>query len=90
MGSPPENGSKKQVLKCLSANNIVNPPAKTGTAKISKKEVINMDQAKSEASISLKDLICINVTIKFIAPNKEDNPAKCNEPIKKSTAMPGL
>jgi hypothetical protein len=28
------------------------------------------------------------VVIKFIAPNKEETPAKCNEKIPKSTAPP--
>jgi hypothetical protein len=32
MGSPPPAIIKNEVLKCLSVNNIVNAPAKTGTA----------------------------------------------------------
>ena len=32
--------------------------------------------------------IFIRVDMKFMAPNKEDTPAKCNEKILKSTAAP--
>jgi len=42
-GSPPPTGSKKDVLKFRSVNNIVNPAAKTGIATTNKNEVITTE-----------------------------------------------
>jgi len=78
------------VLKCRSVINIVRAPAKTGIDKSNKNEVIKIDHANNGASKNLTYRMCRNVAIKLIAPIKEDKPAKCKAPIKKSTDAPGL
>jgi hypothetical protein len=45
MGSPPPAGSKNDVLKLRSVNNIVIPPASTGNDNNSKTAVIKTAQA---------------------------------------------
>ena len=42
--TPPPTGLKKEVLKFLSVNNIVIPPAKTGKDNNNKNAVIKIDQ----------------------------------------------
>jgi len=44
MGSPPPAGSKKEVFKFRSVNNIVMAPANTGRDKSNKIAVIKTDQ----------------------------------------------
>lgn len=44
MGSPPPEGSKKEVLKFRSVKSIVIAPARTGRANKSKIVVIKIDQ----------------------------------------------
>jgi hypothetical protein len=90
MGSPPPTGLKKEVLKFLSVNNIVIAPAKTGKDNSNNTAVIRTDQTNKGSLYIyiLGDLIFIIVVIKFIAPSKEDIPAKCKLKIAKSTAGP--
>jgi hypothetical protein len=94
MGSPPEAGSKKDVLKFLSVNNIVNAAANTGRDRANSQAVINTDQpnkgitSKFHLDPRPDGLILIVVTIKFTAPNKDDKPAKCKLKIAKSTDAP--
>jgi hypothetical protein len=64
------------VLKCLSVINIVKAPANTGTAKRRRNDVTKIDHANKGISNALMRLICIKVTIKLIAPNNDDNPAR--------------
>lgn len=89
-GSPPEAASKKLVLKFLSVNNIVKPEANTGNDNNNNTAVITIAQLNNvnfEYVIPLV-LIFITVTMKFIAPNKEDIPDICNENITISTLGP--
>lgn len=89
-GSPPPEGSKKFVLRFLSVNNIVIAPANIGNDNNNNHAVINT--AHTNKGIKWKcnpgALILMIVLIKFIAPNIEDIPAKCNENITKSTEPP--
>jgi hypothetical protein len=66
------------------------PPAKTGKDNNNKNEVIKIAQTNNGI---LKNLICgdlifIIVTIKLIAPKREEAPAKCKLKIAKSTEGP--
>jgi len=47
MGSPPPDGSKKEVLKFLSVKSIVIPAAKTGNDKSRRTAVIKTDQTNN-------------------------------------------
>jgi len=78
------------VLKLRSVNNIVIPPANTGKANNSIIAVIKTDQGnKGIRNISIPGTrIFTIVAIKFIAPAKEDTPAKCKLKIARSTAGP--
>ena len=90
IGSPPPSLSKKLVLKFLSVNNIVIPPAKTGNDNNNKKAVINTDQGYKPNLLKIKplDFILNKVVIKFKAPAIEDTPAICKLKMLKSTAPP--
>jgi len=78
IGSPPPVGSKKEVLKFRSVNNMVMAPANTGSDSRRRIAVINTDQTKSgiESSLIEDDRIFIMVVIKLIAPRIEEAPAK--------------
>jgi len=90
IGSPPPLGSKNDVLKLRSVNNIVIAPANTGSDKSNKIVVINTDHTNK--GICSKDIsfgrIFIIVVIKLIEPKIEEIPAKWSEKIAKSTALP--
>lgn len=90
MGSPPPDGSKNEVLKFRSVNNIVMAPAKTGKDNKSKIAVIKTDQ--TNRGIRSRDIpndrILIMVVIKLIAPRIEEAPAKWSEKIAISTDGP--
>jgi len=92
MGSPPPTGSKKVVLKFLSANSIVIPPARTGRESTSKNAVIKTDHTyKGRLENDIPGILMfIMVTIKLIAPPILLTPAKCKEKIAKSTEGPEL
>jgi len=82
--------TKKLVLKLRSVSNIVIPPAKTGNDNNNKNAVIKTDQTNNGNIYIVKPLarILMIVTIKLIAPNKEETPAKCKLKIAKSTDGP--
>jgi len=90
IGSPPPAGSKKDVLKFLSVNSIVIPPANTGKDNNNKTAVISTAQTKSgkRCIVIPGALILIIVVIKFIAPSIDDIPARCKLKIAKSTEPP--
>ena len=90
MGSPPPEGSKNEVFKLRSVNNIVIAPAKTGTANNNKIVVILIDQVNKVncSNFLLIFFILIIVVIKLIAPIIDDIPARCKEKIDKSTDIP--
>jgi hypothetical protein len=90
MGSPPPEGSKKEVLKFRSVNSIVIAPASTGKDSNSNTAVINTDQTNSgmESNVIEEDRIFIIVVIKLMAPRIEEAPAKCNLKIARSTEIP--
>jgi hypothetical protein len=73
-------GSKKEVLKFLSVNNIVIAPARTGSERSSRKAVINTAQTNNGVLFAVIPgaLIFVIVTIKLMAPSIEETPAKCS------------
>lgn len=90
MGSPPPAGSKKEVLKFLSVKSIVRAAASTGNESRSKKAVTKTAQTNKGIRPMRKPgtrMLTI-VTIKFIAPRRDERPAKCKLKIAKSTAPP--
>jgi hypothetical protein len=78
------------VLKFLSVNTIVIPPAKTGRDNNNKTAVITTAHANNINLCNLiPGLLILNVVVmKFIAPNSELIPDKCNPNIAKSTLGP--
>jgi len=90
IGSPPPAGSKNEVLRLRSVNNIVIAPAKTGRDKSNRIAVIKTDQTnKGIRSIVIPAArILITVVIKFTAPKIEEAPAICKEKIPISTDAP--
>jgi len=66
------------------------PPAKTGKDKSNKTAVIKTAQTKRGILLKfiVTNLIFIIVTIKFIAPKREEIPAKCKLNIARSTELP--
>ena len=90
MGSPPPQGSKKDVLIFRSSNNIVIPPAKTGKDNTNKKPAIKILQ--TNRGIFSKDTSPLRafhiVHIKFRLLRMDLTPARCNLKIAKSTAPP--
>lgn len=89
MGSPPPKGSKKEVFKLRSNNNIVIPPAKTGRLSTSKKAVTHTLTKNKGILNHLKDddLRLFIVHKKLIDPAIELKPAKCNLKMTKSTLL---
>merc|ERR1719187_3002383 len=85
IGSPPPAGSKKEVLKLRSANNIVIAPARTGRERNNKIEVKRILQTNKGKSLQAKTRILEIVEMKLIAPKILLKPATCNEKILKST-----
>jgi len=90
MGSPPPPGSKKEVLKFRSVNNIVIPPANTGNDNNNKNTVTKIDHTNKGIRVQLTPAARILkiVLIKLIAPKIEDIPAKCKLKIAISTDGP--
>lgn len=90
IGSPPPEGSKNEVLKLRSVNNIVIAPARTGRDKRSKIAVIKTDHTNNgmRSRDIPGDRILIIVVIKLIAPKIEEIPAKWREKIAISTEAP--
>ena len=91
IGSPPPAGSKKEVLKLRSVNNIVIAPARTGSDKSSKiavKKTAHTNNGMSSIDIPSPFMLAI-VVMKLALPKILLTPAKCREKIPKSTAPPG-
>jgi hypothetical protein len=78
------------VLKFLSVNTIVIPPANTGNDNNNKTAVITTAHANNINLCNLiPGLLILNVVvIKFMAPNKLEIPDRCNPNIAKSTLGP--
>jgi len=89
IGSPPPEGSKKEVLKFRSVNNIVIAPAKTGKDNNNKIAVINTDQTnRGIVSRFIEEVRILKiVVIKLIAPKIEEAPAKWRLKIARSTEI---
>lgn len=87
MGSPPPKGSKKEVFKLRSVNNIVIAPANTGSENNNKKEVTIIDQTNKgiRSTDAPTNRIVKIVVIKLIELRIEETPPKCKEKIAKST-----
>ena len=83
-------GSKKELFRFRSVNNIVIAPAKTGRERRSKMAVITTDQAYEDIfSILIPGVrIFITVEMKLIAPKMEEIPAKWSLMMAKSTEAP--
>jgi hypothetical protein len=90
IGSPPPAGSKNEVLKFLSVNNIVIAPANTGNDNKSKTAVMKTAQTNNGNlwNVIPGVLILIIVVMKFIAPKIDEIPAKCRLNIAKSIEPP--
>jgi hypothetical protein len=69
------------VLKLRSVNNIVIAPANTGNDNNNKNAVMNTAQTNSGTRFDVIPgaRIFVIVTIKLIAPNIDETPAKCSE-----------
>jgi len=65
-------------------------PARTGRDSNNKNAVMNTAQTKRGVRLAVIPgaLILVIVSIKFIAPNIEDTPARCKENIAQSTEPP--
>jgi hypothetical protein len=90
IGSPPPATSKNDVLKFLSVNTIVIPPANTGNDNKSNTAVITTAHPNNANLCNLIPgvLIFTIVVIKFIDPNKLLTPVKCKVKIARSTLGP--
>ena len=90
IGSPPPDGLKKELLKFLSVSSIVIAAAKTGSDNNNKKAVIKTAHTnKGVKFIFIPGTLILNiVTIKLIAPNRDETPARCKLKIAKSTEAP--
>jgi len=90
IGSPPPATSKNEVLKFLSVNIIVIPPANTGNDNNNNTAVITTAHPNNANLCNFIPgvLILAIVVIKFIAPNKLLTPDRCKANIAKSTLGP--
>ena len=90
IGSPPPATSKNDVLKFLSVNTIVIPPANTGKDNKSNTAVITTAHPNKANLCNLIPgvLMFTIVVIKFIDPNKLLTPVKCKVNIARSTLGP--
>lgn len=89
-GSPPPEGSKKDVFIFRSVNNIVIAPAKTGSDKRSKITVTFTDQINRVIWCSRTPCVrpFIIVVIKLIDAKMDEIPARWSEKIARSTEGP--
>jgi hypothetical protein len=74
-------GSKNDVLKFLSVSNIVIAPANTGKDNNNKNAVIKTAHTKRGVRFAVIPgaRMLVIVTIKLIAPNIDETPARCKE-----------
>lgn len=91
IGSPPPAGSKKEVLKLRSVSNIVMAAASTGRDNSKRIAVSNTDHTNRgiNSIVIPSPFILVTVVMKLADPKILDTPARCNEKIPKSTALPG-
>lgn len=89
-GSPPPDGSKKEVLMFRSVSSMVIAAASTGRANSSIMAVIKTDQTnRGMLNIGMDfGFMLIHVVIKLIAPRMDEAPARCREKIARSTEGP--
>jgi len=73
IGSPPPAGSKNDVFKFRSVNNIVIAPARTGSDRSNNKAVMAIDHTNNgiRSGFMLFGFILIVVVMKFTAPRIE-------------------
>jgi len=78
MGSPPPEGSKKEVLKFRSVRSIVIAPAKTGKDNRRRIAVISTDHTNKgiESKVREEERIFRMVVMKLMAPRIEEAPAR--------------
>lgn len=78
MGSPPPAGSKKDVFRLRSVNNIVMAPASTGRDSNNKMAVRKTDHTNRGVRSHVIPVVrmLIIVVIKFTAPRIDEAPAK--------------
>lgn len=78
IGSPPPAGSKNDVFRFRSVNNIVIAPARTGSESRRRTTVIVTAHTNSGIRSSRRPCqrILITVVMKFSAPKMDDAPAK--------------
>jgi len=90
IGSPPPAGSKNDVFRLRSVNNIVIAPARTGKESKSKMAVRKTDHTNNgvRSHVIPTVRILIIVVMKLIAPRIEETPAKCSLKIVRSTEAP--
>jgi|SRR5882724_8243365 len=90
IGSPPPDGSKNDVLKFRSVNNIVIAPARTGKDSSRSTAVISTDQTNRgiESNVREDERMFKMVVMKLIAPKMEEAPARCRLKMAKSTEIP--
>lgn len=90
IGSPPPAGSKNDVFKFRSVNNIVIAPANTGNESRRRTAVIITDHVNKGiwSNVMFLIRILIIVVIKLIAPKIEEIPAIWREKIDRSTDDP--
>jgi len=87
IGSPPPEGSKKEVLKFRSVRSIVMAPARTGRDSNSRIAVTSTDHTNSGmlSIVVLEERMLIMVVMKLIAPKMEEAPAKWRLKMPRST-----
>lgn len=90
IGSPPPEGSKKEVFRFRSVKSIVIPAARTGSDSRSRTAVIRTDQTNKGVwyCVMAGGFMLIQVVMKLIAPRIEDTPARCSEKMVRSTDAP--
>jgi len=90
IGSPPPEGSKKEVLKLRSVRSMVIAPANTGRDSNRRTAVMSTDQANkgTVSKVMEEERIFRMVVIKLIAPKMEEAPARWRLKMAKSTEIP--
>lgn len=88
-GSPPPVGSKKEVLKFRSNNNIVIPPANTGSLRTSKKAVTHtLTKKRGIFNQFIEEFFKLFIVQrKLIDPAIDLTPARCKLKIMRSTLI---
>lgn len=90
MGSPPPDGSKKDVFQLRSVSSIVIAPASTGKARISRNvvmRILHLNSGICSIFIPLGGMFMID-TMKLSDLRIDEIPAKCREKMVKSMEDP--